>query len=147
MTDVLTYRGVELRNLAVNRHYFSITGGWRDGVEVRGTDATILGAAGHYELNRVSDKRIITLVGFVLAEDENDWDDEMAALEAIFDPILSSGDLIVTSPYMGLAAGIRTISARVANYVTVDVQPQLVTRYDVTLNAIGNPPDWIDSGS
>ncbi len=143
--SVLTYRDVELRNLTVNRHHFSITGGWRDGIEVRGKDATIVGAPGMYELNRIPNKRVITLVGYVLGEDESDWDDEMAALEALFDPTLASGDLVVTDPYMGLVGMERTISARVSNYLTIDVVPQLVTRWDVTLNAIGNPPDWTET--
>jgi hypothetical protein len=143
----LTYRSEELRDLSVAHRYFSITGGWRDGLEVRGKDATIVGAPGMYELNRIANLRVIQLVGFVLAEDESDWDSEMAALEDIFSPLLSSDDLEVTSPYMGLAGGTRTISARVANYITVDVVPQLVTRWDVTLHAIGNPPNWTEAGS
>jgi hypothetical protein len=140
--SVLTYRGVELRDLAVGDRWFAITSGWRDGLEVRGRDATIVGAPGRYELNRVADLRVISLVGFVLGESEADWDDEMEVLTDLFDPLLGSGNLIVTSPYMGLTTGTRTIAARVANYLTVDVVPQLVTRFDVTLHAIGNPPDW-----
>jgi hypothetical protein len=140
--SVLTYRGVELRDLGVSPRYFSITGGWRDGVEVRGKDATIVGAPGRYELNRVADRRVVSLVGLVLATSEANWDDQMEVLEELFDPTLGSDNLIVTSPYMGLSAGTRTISARVANYLTVDVVPQLVTRWDVTLHAISNPPNW-----
>lgn len=145
--SVLTYRGTELRDLTVGRRWFGITSGWRDGLEVRGKDATIVGAPGQYELNRIANRRVIQLVGFVLAEDTQDWDDEMEVLTTLFDPTLGSGDLVVSSPYMGLAAGDRTISARVANYLTVDVVEQHVTRYDVTLHAIGNPPDWVGSGS
>ena len=112
MTAVLTYRTTELRNLAVNRHFFGITGGWRDGVEVRGKDFVLPGAAGQYELNRVDDHRVIHLEGFVLATDEANWDVEMAALEALFDPALGSGSLVVTTPYMGLAAPARAPSRR-----------------------------------
>lgn len=145
--SVLTYRATELRDLAVGHRWFSITGGWRDGIEVRGRDATIVGAPGQYELNRIANQRTIAAVGFVLAEDEEDWDDEMEVLCALFDTTLASGDLEVTSPYMGLAGGTRTIAARVANYLTVDVVPQLVTRFDVTFQAVGNPPDWVAGGS
>lgn len=145
--SVLTYRGAELRDLAVANRWFSITGGWRDGLEVRGKDATIVGAPGMYELNRIANRRIVTLAGFVLGTSESDWDAEMAELEAIFDPTLGSDDLVVTAPYMGYTGSTRTIVARVANYLTVDVVPQLVTRYDVTLHAIGNPPDWVEEGS
>lgn len=140
--SVLTYRGTELRDLAVAGRWFSITGGWRDGIETRGKDATIVGAPGMYELNRKANHRVITLAGYVLASSEDDWDDEIAVLEALFDPTLLSGSLVVTSPYMGLTSGTRSISARVVNYLTVDVVPQLVTRYDVTLHCITNPPNW-----
>jgi hypothetical protein len=142
----LTYRGVELHDLP--DLFFWISGGWRDGLEVRGKDAIIVGAPGRYELNRIADYRTVQLSGWVVADTAEDWDVEMAMLEALFDPLQPSGDLVVTAPYMGLpAATTRTISARVVNYLTVDRVPQLMTRWDVTLHAIGNTPDWEPTGS
>lgn len=145
MADVLTFGGEELRQLSVARRWFSITSGWRDGIEVRGQDVTIVGAPGQYELNRIAKWRTIHLVGFVLGTSESNWDTEMDDLEVVFDPTDGSKDLVVTAPYMGLSSGVRRISARVANYLTVDVVPQLVTRLDVTLHCITTPPDWEDA--
>lgn len=148
---VLTFRGTELREISDDaygiRRWFSITSGWRDGLEVRGQDVTLVGNPGMYELNRIAKWRVVHLEGVIVASDESNWDDEMATLEALFDPTLGSGDLEVTSPYMGLSAGSRVISARVANYITADVVPQLVTSWDVTLHSITNPPDWEVGGS
>jgi hypothetical protein len=46
---------------------------------------------------------------------------------------------------MGLTtATTRTIAVRVVNYLTVDITAQQKTRWDVTLRAIGNPPNWVD---
>jgi hypothetical protein len=139
----LTYRGTELRDLP--DIFFWISGGWRDGREVRGKDAVIIGAAGQYELNRVADYRTVQLTGLVLTDTEEEWDVQMALLEALFDPLLGSDDLVVSAPYMGLpTATSRTIAVRVVNYLTVDITAQQKTRWDVTLRAVGNPPDWTD---
>jgi hypothetical protein len=139
---VLTYRATELRDLAVRRCWFGIESGWHDGVEVRGEDWVIPAKAGQTEGARKDHVRVIRLRGLVLGTDEANWKAVCAELETIFDPALTSGSLVVTTPYKGLAAGTRTISAKTVNYRTVERVPNHVTEYDVTLHAIGDPPDW-----
>lgn len=139
---VLTYRTTEIRDLAVRRCWFGIESGWHDGIEVRGRDILIVGAAGQTVGNRVDHVRIIRLRGVVVGTDEANWKSVCSTLEGIFDPALTPGALVVSTPYLGLSAGTRTINARTVNYRTVQRVPSLVTEYDVTLHAIGNPPDW-----
>ena len=139
---VLTYRATELRDLAVRRCWFNIESGWHDGVEVRGEDTVIPGAAGQTSRNRIAHVRVIWLHGTVFGTDEANWKAVCATLEGIFDPSLAPGALVVTAPYLGLAAGSRSINARTVNYRTVHLLDQLVTEYNVTLHAIGNPPNW-----
>lgn len=142
----LVYRGTEIRDVTVRNCWFHIESGWRDGIEVRGDDWVIPAKAGQTTGNRKDHLRIIQLSGVVFGEDEADWADVCGELEAIFDPALDPGDLVVHGPYLG-AAGTSSISARTVNYRTVQRVASLVTEYDVTLHAIGDPPDWEEIGS
>jgi hypothetical protein len=139
---VLTYRGTEIRDLSARRCWFSIESGWHDGIEVRGDDWVIPGKAGQTEGTHKDHVRVIRLHGLVVGTDEANWKAVCSTLEGVFDPVLAAGNLVVSSPYKGLAAGTRTISAKTVNYRTTEVVANLVTEYDVTLQAIGNPPDW-----
>lgn len=139
---VLVYRSTELRDLTVRRCWFSVDSGWYDGITVRGVDVVIPGKSGRTVQTRIDDLRVIHLSGIVVGTDEANWKAVLSTLEGIFDPALDPADLVVSAPYLGLAAGTRTIAARTVDYRTVDVVPSLVTEYDVTLNAIGSPPDW-----
>lgn len=139
---VLTYRSTELRTLATRRCWFSVVSGWHDGIEVRGINVVIPGKSGQTFQTRIKNLRVVRLSGIVLGTDEANWKAVMSTLEGIFDPSLSPGNLVVTAPYLGLTSGTRTISAYTVDYRTVDRVPGLVTEYDVTLNAIGSPPDW-----
>lgn len=148
----LTFRGTEIRDLTVRSCWFGIVSGYFDGVDVRGRDAVIVGAHGQFATSRKAHVRAIRLTGYALGEDEENWAEVAAELEAIFDPTLLPGTLEVTAPYMGLDAGVRTIEARTADYRTIDRVPFLVTEYDVTLIAVGDPvngfgPDWEAIGS
>lgn len=139
---VLTYRAVEIRDLATRRCWFAIESGWHDGIEVRGEDWVIPGKAGQTEGARKDHVRVIRLRGVVVGTDEANWKAVCAELETIFDPALTSGSLVVSTPYKGLPSGTRTISAKTVNYRTVERLANLVTEYDVTLHAIADPPDW-----
>jgi hypothetical protein len=145
---VLTFRGTELRDTSIRSCWGSIVAGWRDGVEVRGEDTVIPGKAGQTSRTRVDHVRIIQLHILVFGEDEDDWDDVCAELEAILDPALAPGTLEANGPYKGLSPGsTRSIQARTVNYRTVERVANLVSEYDVTLHAIGDPPDWSEMGS
>ena len=139
---VLTYRSTELRNLSGRRCWFSIVEGWKDGVAVRVPETVIPGKSGQVEETAVVDKRVVRLHGLVLGTSETNWNTVRGELEAIFDPSLAAANLIVTSPYLGLASGTKTLSARVESVRTTEQVDALVTEYDVILNAIGSPPDW-----
>ena len=139
---VLTYRSTELRDLSVRRCWFSIVEGWKDGVAVRLPETVIPGKSGQIEETAVVDKRIIRLHGVVIGSSESNWNTVRGELEAIFDPSLAAGNLVVTSPYLGLASGTKTLSARVDSIRTTERVHALVTEYDVVLNAIGSPPNW-----
>jgi hypothetical protein len=149
---VLTFRDVELRDLSVRRCWFSVASGWREGIEVRGRDAVIVGAPGQFTTSRQKHARAIRLIGTVLGEDEENWSEVCGELEAIFDESLLPGTLEVTAPYLGQVAGSMSIEARCTDYRTIHRVPYLVTDYDVTLLAIGDPitdtpPDWQGVGS
>lgn len=137
---VLTYRAVELRDLSVRRCFGSLTKGWRDGVVVKGVNAEIAQASGEDDLPRLDRYRELELLVPVLGTSEANWNTVMGELEAIFDPALAAGNLVVNAPYMGLAAGTRTISAYVESARTVDRVHNLVTDWLVVLHAPG--VDW-----
>lgn len=148
---VLTFRGTELRDINERRCWFGIVAGYFGGVDVRGRDAVIVGAHGQFSTSRKAHTRAVRLQGFVVGTDEENWAEVSAELESIFDPTLLPGTLQVTSPYMGLDSGTRSIEARAEDYRTIDRVPFLVTEYDVTLIAVGDPvngvpPDW-EAGS
>lgn len=138
----MTYRGTELADLTVRRCLFELVGGWRDGLSVRGDDTVIPGASGRIEEARREDLRAIRLHGIVLATSEANWNTVLGELETAFDVSAAAASLIVTAPFMGLATGTRTISARVESVVTRDLLYGLVTEYDVLLHSVASPPDW-----
>lgn len=137
---MLTYRAVELRNFTTRRCWGSLVKGWRDGVVTKGENAEIAQAAGEDDLPRLDRYRELELVVPVLGTSEANWNTVMGELEAIFDRALPAGALVVAAPYMGLAAGTRTISAYVENTRTVDHVHNLVTDWIVLLRAPG--VDW-----
>ena len=139
---VLTYDGTELRDMTVRRCWFSLVSGWRDGLVVRGEDIVIPGKSGRDQEGRVADYRVVVLHGIVLGTSESKWDSVSTTLDGLFDPSDNAKNLVVTSPYMGLSAGSRTISARVESVRVDQIVPYLVSEWTVILHAYGSPPDW-----
>lgn len=137
---VLTYKSVELRDIGVQR-WFDLTYGIWGGLEVRGEDVVVPGLAGRYPRNRVKDRRVIVLHGYVLATSEANYKTTMDALETVFDPSLVAGNLVVNSPYL-ISSGTKTISARYVSDTRNDLVSGLVTEFDVTMECIATPPDW-----
>lgn len=139
----MTYRSVELRS-PTDGLWFVILGGRWDGLEVRGEDTVVPGKDGEIERDRVPGARLIRLHGVAFGTSEADWADSRAAMEAIFDETLTSGTLAVSGYLCGTGTASSSISARVDSVTTLDRVDELVTEYDITLRAIGDPPDWVD---
>lgn len=90
--------------------------------EVRGRDWIVPRLDGRTEGNRRKDVLILPLAGFVRGSgataDERlaDFNDNIAALMAVMDPSLASGELALSDGYLGLDTGVvATIDARVRN--------------------------------
>lgn len=140
--STLVYRTTELRDLTARRCWFSIVAGWRDGIQVRRVTTEIPGLEGRTDEGAVEDIRVIRLHGLIVATSEANWDTVSATLNTTFDPAAATADLVVHSPYLGLSAGTRTISAIVESVRVIEIVPSLVTEYDVVLHALGSPPNW-----
>lgn len=142
----LTYKGDSLQTLET---YFDIHSGFWEPADVRGQDDVIPGLAGRFRRNRVKDRRIIELRGFVQGiggtqlERQQNWQAATAALMALMDPTGASGSLAVVAPYMGLPSGSKTITAYPLNVVGGPVLNTMsFQRWSIELEAVGNPPDW-----
>ena len=130
--------------------YLDITGGFDDVAEVRGTDVIVPGRAGRTPLSRVKDRRLIELTGYVngnpgaasLALRQQSYRTHIVTLQALFAPTDAAKSLVVTTPYLGLAAGTKTISARYLNAIWDVVVAGFFCRVSCQLEAVGNPPDW-----
>ena len=142
---MLTYRGVELRNVTTARRWFSLPMGMTGVYSARGEDVTIPALAGQYARNRIAHQRIVPIHGFVLGTSEVNHLAERDAMDAIFDPTLDPDDLVVTGDWIGLGSDTRTLEARVLGEPkVVEVIPNLVSEYDVQLVCISTPPDWVE---
>jgi hypothetical protein len=142
----LSYKGTDLQTLKV---YFDIASGFWEPAEVRGQDDIIPGLSGRFRRNRVKDRRIIELRGWIrgvggtVLERQQDWGATTAAVMALMDPTGAAGTLQVTNPYMGLTSGTKTISAYPLNLIGGEVDNSLsFQRWSIELEAVGTPPDW-----
>lgn len=139
----LVYRSTELRNLTTARYWFDLPLGLTGILTVRGKDLTLPKSSGQYAGNRLAHQRIVPIHGLLLGTSESNHYSGRAALDAIFDPELDAGNLVVTGDWIGLGATTKTISVRVMDDVRiVEKVPNLVTEYDVQLLCIASPPDW-----
>ena len=136
--SVLVYRSTELQDLSVRRCWGELRRGWRDGVLSKGTNAEVASAAGEDDLPRLARYRELELDVTVLGTDAANWDAVNTTLESIFDPTLAAANLVVHSPYKGLAAGTRTISCYVAETPRVVVVVEnYISVWQVVLHAPG----------
>lgn len=139
----LTYRGVELRTIT-GGYWFYVVSGLYGGLKVKGDDPTIPGKRGRWAGNRLAEVRTVMLHGKVLGEDNADYDALRMALEAIFDPELPAGDLVVGTDYPGITAP-HTIAVRFVNYFEREDVAHLYADLDIQLDT-DDDPDW-DVGS
>lgn len=138
--SALTYRGVELRDLT-NGKWFHIVGGPHGGLKVKGEDPGIPGKRGRWAGDRLADVRVVPLHGKVLATTEANYRALRDALDAIFDPELDAGDLVVGSDYPGMS-GTLTIAVRFVNYIVKEPVDHYLAELDVEL-VTTDDPDWM----
>lgn len=143
----LTFGGTDIHNLTTGI-YLDIVSGFDGVAEVRGTDLTIPGRPGRTPLSRVKHRRLIELRGPVFGVGANQLAAEQSyranivTLQALFDPDDAAKSLVATAPYLGLAAGSKTISARFLDAIWGTVESGVECEVSVQLEAVGNPPDW-----
>lgn len=142
----LTFGGTDIRDRT--GIFFDVVAGFRGVAEVRGADSIIPGKAGRTARSRVKDRRLIRLHGYIrgagatLTAQQQDFKAKCETAATLFDPDDAAKSLVVTAPYMGLAAGTKTISARVLSVIEGREQMGTFQEWDVAVEAIGDPPDW-----
>ena len=130
--------------------YLDVVSGFDGVAEVRGTDIVIPGRPGLTPLSRVKHRRLIELRGYVygnpgaasFAAQQQDYRTHVTTLQGLIDPDDAAKSLVVTTPYLGLAAGSKSINARFLNAIWDVVEMGVFCRVSIQLEAVGNPPDW-----
>lgn len=143
----LTFRGTDIQTANI---FLDITRGYAEPAAVRGRDIIIVGRAGRTETSvvRKKDVRRILLEGWVLGTGaslvlkQQSWRSSTDTLMALMDHTLASGALVVSTPYMGLPSGSKTIQAKCINVMPGPIVSLYFQRWSIELEAIGNPPDW-----
>lgn len=139
----LTYRGQELR-LGTGpigaRLWFWIPGGPYGRLQVAGVDPAIPGRRGLWAGNRLARQRVVPLHGHVMGDDAGDYDELRLLLDAIFDPELAAGDLVLGTDYPGITVP-RMITVRFDNYMPTDNVDNHEAELDVELVTVEDP-DW-----
>lgn len=152
MSD-LTFGGTDIKVSTARTTggiYLDVVSGFDGVAEARGTDIVIPGRPGLTPLSRVKHRRLIELRGYVngdptaatLALRQQSYRTHIATLQTLFDSDDAAKSLVVTTPYLGLAAGSKTISARYLNTIPDVVVAGYFCRFSIELEAVGNPPDW-----
>jgi hypothetical protein len=147
--------GSSTLELQTDRVFFDIHRGFNEHPEPRGRDDVIPGRPGRYRRNRVDDRLVIELRGWVRGigadtdERQVDFRDAVTALKAAFDPTQAAGTLTVLSPYLGLPSGSQSISeVYPINLLGGEVSNTMsFQRFSIELEAVGNPPRWDEPAS
>ena len=142
----LSIRGVDVQTQKI---WLDVASGFYDGMEVRGQDVLIPGRPGLYPTAREANRRLIRLEGYVVgqgsteAERTADWYQSTLDLMAAVDIELMPGNVVITTPYLGLPSGSATIAARTVNLISGPPQSCMSYQtWSIELEAVGNPPDW-----
>jgi len=140
----MTYRAVDVQT---DNIFLDLIRGYSEPPEVRGSDDIVPGADGREEGAWEADHRRIILEGWVkgtgatLTDRQQSWRTNTDALTALMDRTASPGALVITAPYLGLAAGTKTINARCVNVVPGPIQSAMTfQRWSFELIAI--TPVW-----
>lgn len=146
MRRVLSYDSESLYEFVgtERRMTFWIESGLDDGIEVRGEDTVIPGTAGRIERNRIRDRHIVEIRGWVRgtgSDPGEDLRDAMEDLRDLFDPTRASADLVVL-----LGEGTATISCRPLPDTLAGYTDANAIEMSVRFEAIG--ADWsVEAGS
>jgi hypothetical protein len=149
----LTFDGTDIKEATARTAggiYLDVVSGFDGVADVRGTDIVIPGRPGRTPLNRVADRRLIELRGYIhggpdtdtLVNRQIDYRANVVVFQGLFDPTDAAKALVVTTPYLGLPSGSKSISARFLNAIWAEVVGGFFCRVSVQLEAVGNPPDW-----
>lgn len=151
VTGGLTYDSVSLQT---DRLFFDIYSGFNELPEVRGEDDVVPGKAGRYRRNRVDDRLIIELRGWVrgvggtAVERQQDFRASVAVIQGMFDPTGGPGTLAVLSPYLGLPSGSQSISVYPMTMLGGEQHNTMsFMRFSVELEAVDDPPRWTEDAS
>lgn len=146
VTHGITYRGTDCVTVVNGqlRICLRLSRGLHSGLEVRGTDTVVSSRVGQIERNRVAHSRMLEVVGFVqgvgdtAAEQLADYETAMQEVDALFDPTLTAGALVVALQGGGTA----TIMARTLPQ-TLEEEAVIPSRRDIgfRLEAV-DPPSW-----
>jgi hypothetical protein len=140
----LVYRSQELRLVngspARARLWFHVPGGPYGRLKVKGVDPLMPAKRGRWPGNRLADQRVVPLHGEVMADDEEEYHELRATLDAIFDPELGAGTLTLGTDYPGIVIP-RYIVVRFENYMATENIDTLECELDVELVTVADP-DW-----
>lgn len=142
MRRVESYGGTDLHTFVSDerRLTFWVVSGLDDGLELRGVDTIIPGTAGRTERNRVRDRRVIEIQGWVRgtgASPGDDLRDAMETLRTLFAPTRASASLVVL---LEDAVRTATISCRPLPETMVEYTDNYAIGMNVRFEALGN--DW-----
>jgi hypothetical protein len=140
----LTYGGTDIQNSSIGT-FLEIRRGLNEIPEVRGIDTIIPSAVGRRLRNRVKDRRIIELFGYVAgtgsgeAAQRSSFRTQVAALKALFDPTVSRS-LVATLENGGTG----TIAARTLTMIwgdawSEDLSPSFAS---VSIELESVAPEW-----
>ena len=146
----LTWTGawgtLDLQTLKV---YFDLVQGFNEYPEVKGRDDVVPGRPGRYRRNRVDDRAIIELRGWVRGigatptARRQDFRATVTALRGAMDPTGGAGTLAVLAPYLGLVSGSQSIVAYPLSIMGGEVAASMAfQRFSIELESVANPPRW-----
>ena len=146
LRPVESYAGTALNTFVgtETRLRFWVVDGLDDGLEIRGVDSVIPGAAGRVPRNRLWDRRVVEIAGWVRgvgasdAARADDFRDAMETLRTLFDPTRVPASLVI-----GLEGGVRTatISCRPLPTILVGYKPVPAASINVEFEAVEG--DWL----
>jgi hypothetical protein len=150
VTGGLTWlRSAVTYQLQTEAVFFDIFTGYNELPETRGSDDIVPGLAGRYRRNRIDDRLIIELRGWIrgvggtTVERQQAFRASVTAIQTAFDPTGTSGTLTALAPYMGLSAGSKAITAYPMTLLSDEgANTMSFARFSIELEAIGTPPRW-----
>jgi len=154
MGDLL-YRSLDLQNGDTPQDstiWFDIFSGFSERPEARGDHLVIPQKPGKTEMTLVADRLQIELRGFIRGiggtqvERQQSWREATDAAMAVFDPVLTAGELEVEGPYMGLPTGVsRTLDALTADAIGGEIlNRHSYQKWTIRLLCITDPPEWVE---